>query len=109
MDTSKPAWAVVGQIVNVNGKHWTGRIVDVAVSTNGVVLLRIDSPKADFLCHPPEWLEYKEGAIAPGSMYDMKACVKRYADLNSERAPKIARWAIDSEEQAGFEWPDEKV
>jgi len=48
----------IGRPVSVNGNHWRGVIVDIAISDMGAVMLKIDSPKGVFYNTPPEWLEY---------------------------------------------------
>jgi len=63
--TNKPEWMHIGQPVSVNGNHWRGVIVDIAISERGVIMVRIDSPKGVFYNTPPEWLEYAEGQIEP--------------------------------------------
>ena len=115
MDTNKivrPEWAKEGVIVNVNGKHWTGLIADVAVSDTGTVLLLIDSPKADFTGHAPEWLVYDPNQITLGSEDDLYICLGRYLDMSKNRTDKMCGWyetEVAPEPEAKFEWPDEKV
>lgn len=112
MDThNRPAWAVKGAIVNVNGKHWTGQIIDVAVSDSGLVLLLIDSPKADFFGTPPEWLVYDPNQITLGTPHDMLACTMRYRHMLAAKESFITRWFDEAEpkKDIGYEWPDEKV
>jgi len=113
MDTTnnpRPAWAQKGTIVNVHGHHWSGKIIDVAVSDNGLVLLLIDSPKADFFGHAPEWLVYDPQQIAPGSEDDLYVCLGRYLDMSKNRTDKMCGWyETEVAPEAKFEWPDEKV
>lgn len=114
MDTTnrRPAWAKHGAIVNVNGKHWTGKILDVAVSDCGIVLLQIDSPKANFMGQAPEWLIYDPKQITLGSEYDLAACANRYTHMHNTKGKLLSEWLeldVPPGAEAGNEWPDEKV
>ena len=55
----------IGQAVSINGNHWRGVIVDIAISEKGVIMVRVDSPKGEFYNTPPEWLPFIEGQIMP--------------------------------------------
>ncbi len=70
---------VKGQLVRVNGYHWFGEIVDVAVSDERIMLL-IHSPKAIWRNHRPEWLEYHPNQIAPATIEEAAASVDTYIE-----------------------------
>ncbi|RUM47748.1 MAG: hypothetical protein DSY80_00580 [Desulfocapsa sp.] len=77
---TRQEWMVKGQLVSVNGRHWYGEIVDVAVSDYGRIMLLINSPKAIWRNHRPEWLEYNPKQIAPAKATEAIASVDTYIE-----------------------------
>ena len=67
-------WMKPGAIVAVNGKHWYGEIIDIAVSPTRIMLL-VDSPKAVWRNHKPEWVEYDKKQV---SLADPKDALERF-------------------------------
>jgi hypothetical protein len=78
-------WMKPGQLVAVNGAWWFGEIVDVAQTTTGAIMICINSPKAVWHGHAPEWLEYKDGQIAPTTPQEARRDIQAYT-LKTEAA-----------------------
>jgi len=97
MDTNRQEWMKPGQLVRVNGYYWYGEIIDVAETDTGKVMLQINSPKAVWHSHKPEWLEYIPDQINPATPEEAKRDIDMYL-LRLEQAREAvealaARWA----------------
>ena len=89
MDTNGklPPHISVGAYIRV--AEWTGRIIDIAHSDHGCVLVLVDSPKVRFRGIGPEWLEYhfdNPDLIKPATQMDWHSQVEMY----EKRMDKIA-------------------
>jgi hypothetical protein len=70
MDTVKPGWTRIGQPVRVMG--WVGVIADTATTETGKFILLIESPKAAWHGHAPEWLAYDPDLVQPAAAEDIE-------------------------------------
>jgi hypothetical protein len=70
MDKVRPEWIKIGQPVSVIG--WTGVIVDTAITETGKFILLIESPKAAWHGHAPEWLAYDPDLVQPAAAEDIE-------------------------------------
>lgn len=74
----RPEFLQVGQLVMTDG--WPGEIADVAESDTGTIMVCINSPKAIWRNHRPEWLPYIEGRITPVSFERTVAIFDTYIE-----------------------------
>lgn len=97
MDTQRLNWMHIGQLIRVNGRAWYGEIVDVAETDAGKVMLQINSPKAAWHGHVPEWLEYIPDQIVPATIEEAQRDIELYLDRLERAKDEIqklgARWA----------------
>ena len=89
-----------GQLVRVNGRHWYGEIVDVAISNKRIMLL-ISSPKGIWRNHGPEWLEYIPEQIKPATtiaaIENAENYVQRIEKNLADAQAMQKRWAQSNE------------
>lgn len=88
-ELKRDGWMRIGQVVAVNGKHWYGRIADVAETDAGRIMLLIDSPKAVWRNHRPEWLEYIPGQIRPCAAKEALERIDSYERYVEEMQARI--------------------
>ncbi len=90
-----PDFLKPGQLVEVD-RHWPGIIQDVAVSAHtNRIMVQINSLKAIWRNHHPEWLEYQVGRIVPVSYEDVEAKAETYV----ERIERMLETAQDMQRQ----------
>jgi len=98
MATNRLDWMKIGRLVRIHGYHWFGEICDVAETDTGKIMLQINSPKAVWYGHQPEWLEFLNGQIEPATAEEAKRDIDMYL-LRLEQAREAveklaARWAL---------------
>jgi hypothetical protein len=90
----RPAFLKIGQLVMTDG--WPGEIMDVAETDTGAIMVLINSPKAIWRNHRPEWLQYIEGRIVPCGLSDTTKLFDAYVEyveiMQQELRGMWARW-----------------
>lgn len=91
---AKPEWLKIGQIVKI--AEWPGRIIDVAETETGTLMVLVESPKGIWRNHRPEWLEYLEGMIQPVEFADIvrlfDAYIKHIEDMRLRALSMKREW-----------------
>lgn len=85
----RPDWVKIGARVRVHEQHWGGVIVDIAISEAGLLRVCIDSPKAVFHGHLPEWLDFLPEQIRPDDIGIIERDVETYGNRIKEKLDRL--------------------
>lgn len=75
---------------------WVGRIDDIAISEN-IVMLKIVSFKGIWNHHPYEWLEYREGAIVHASFEQAQLDYERFVSYSQRAMVDMSKLICEGE------------
>jgi hypothetical protein len=93
---NRPDFLQIGNLVLVD-RHWHGVIEDVAETDGGKVMVLLNSPKAIWRNHRPEWLEYQEARILPATWQEAEprfdTYIERVETMLSDLEAMKTQWA----------------
>ncbi len=88
-----PDFLAPGQYVKFT---WViGRVVDATRTANGKIMIQVDSAKAVWRNHDPEWLEYQPGLIEPATRAEFEQDAQKYLAHVTRNVETINRMITD--------------